>query len=1091
MQAPSSRSQHPPGAARTPSDRDGDGTGGPISSLRADLMASSGLWSTRLRPAMLTSSALAAACGLWAPALANPSGHTVVSGDVEIVEAENRIDIIQHSDIAYLTWDTFSTAIGEHIDVTQGPGAILYNHVPGAGPIALSGSLRADATIVLMSPGGIDISETARIDVGSLVATTAVIDPAAALAGTLTFDQPGSPTAIVLNKGRITAAEGGIVALVGPQVDNQGTIVARMGRITLAAGERFTVDFDGDQLITFAPPADTDPERGDPDRAGRLIASNSGTLSADGGTVVMTVDAARDVVDSVINMTGVVEARSLVDRNGEILLLGGADTATLVDGTLDVSAANTGATDTGITDTGTTGTGASGGRVAVTGDLIWAGDNTRILAAGYADGGGIQFGGAWQGGTPGDPDRLHTAQVTIVSDGAVFEVDSWDLGQGGEAVVWADRFTAFAGSISARGGARGGDGGAVEVSGKLQLAMTGLVDTLADNGTPGSLLLDPNYVVITGDGIADLNSFDPADPLLPAGADATAERPVLWLNALDTGSVTTSTAGSPVTAWSNIGSAGGTGTPGQAPTYTANAITNRDAVQFDGVNDVLNIPSAGAINQSVQADRTYTIVFKTGTDVTDRQVIYEEGGGTNGFNIYLDGGQVHFNLYNGSGAQRTLVTDAVAANTEYHYTMVFDGPNTTTTAYRNGVQFFNDTATGVGSLLSHGDPIGVGHQNGGTRFHDNATGGSIAHSFDGAVGELILANTAMSDEVRGLVEQEAAGRFGITLAEPLSTYSTVSEVYLEHLATLGSVSVQANMDITIQNLDDAILDIGANGLTLTAGNEIIVNSASTIRTTAGTVRFDGNTRLAAALTVDTGTGATLFDGTLNGTSPLTVASGDVAFNAAVGDMAALPSIVVTNAGMVTFADAASVGTFTQAAGTGTTDFGTVGLTASGGLSVTTGSARGTITTPSLVLATTDADLTGTVNGMTGAAAATQVTGGPFGMHFMNGCIIDSGACPSAGGTIDTDIDLVRIAAPQPVVRSRHQGGPLPETTQRNIISGVPLRPVLVVVCEIGVGCFLTPADTLPANLAAAPSEGVTYRRLTRDRPPPGPDTAQR
>ena len=42
-----------------------------------------------------------------------------------------------------------------------------------------------------------------------------------------------------------------------------------------------------------------------------------------------------------------------------------------------------------------------------------------------------------------------------------------DRGHGGKVIVWADDATRFAGTISARGGARGGDGGLVEVSGTV------------------------------------------------------------------------------------------------------------------------------------------------------------------------------------------------------------------------------------------------------------------------------------------------------------------------------------------------------------------------------------------------------------------------------------------------------------------------------------------------------------------------------------------------------------------------------------------------------------------------------------------------
>ena len=56
-------------------------------------------------------------------------------------------------------------------------------------------------------------------------------------------------------------------------------------------------------------------------------------------------------------------------------------------------------------------------------------------------------------------------------------------GNGGKVILWSDVLTTFAGTIFARGGEQGGNGGFVEVSGKQQLAFTGTVDTRAPNGT--------------------------------------------------------------------------------------------------------------------------------------------------------------------------------------------------------------------------------------------------------------------------------------------------------------------------------------------------------------------------------------------------------------------------------------------------------------------------------------------------------------------------------------------------------------------------------------------------------------------------------
>ncbi len=90
---------------------------------------------------------------------------------------------------------------------------------------------------------------------------------------------------------------------------------------------------------------------------------------------------------------------------------------------------------------------------------------------------------------------------------------------------WADNSTNFYGDVSARGGAKGGDGGFVEVSGKEYLKFRGTVDTQADKGKVGTLLLDPaNLVILSGsgdsaaDGVATFSGTGGAGQLI--GADA-------------------------------------------------------------------------------------------------------------------------------------------------------------------------------------------------------------------------------------------------------------------------------------------------------------------------------------------------------------------------------------------------------------------------------------------------------------------------------------------------------------------------------------------------------------------------------------------
>src|SRR5258708_24886598 len=151
--------------------------------------------------------------------------------------------------------------------------------------------------------------------------TTANISNEDFMARRLSFATPGQPTASVVNRGTITVAEGGLVALVAPGVANDGVINARLGKVSLVAADRFTVDFHGDRLIQFALDDKVTRSVVAPDGAALPAAvSNAGRIVANGGTVQLTANVARGVLDRVIDMSGVVEARAVSKVGGTIVL---------------------------------------------------------------------------------------------------------------------------------------------------------------------------------------------------------------------------------------------------------------------------------------------------------------------------------------------------------------------------------------------------------------------------------------------------------------------------------------------------------------------------------------------------------------------------------------------------------------------------------------------------------------------------------------------------------------------------------------------------------------------------------------------------
>ena len=136
-------------------------------------------------------------------------------------------------------------------------------------------------------------------------------------------------------------------------------------------------------------------------------------------------------------------------------------------------------------------TGIKGGAVEVLGNTVTVTDNSVIDASGTNGGGTVLVGGDYQGRNS----DVKTAKVTYFGENAMIKADATDHGDGGKIIVWADDTTEAHGTISARGGANGGNGGFVEVSGH-HLDFHANVDTRAPNGKTGMLWLDPDELTI-------------------------------------------------------------------------------------------------------------------------------------------------------------------------------------------------------------------------------------------------------------------------------------------------------------------------------------------------------------------------------------------------------------------------------------------------------------------------------------------------------------------------------------------------------------------------------------------------------------------
>ena len=264
-----------------------------------------------------------------APAYANPAGGAVTTGSASISTSTNKTSVDQKSEDVVIDWSSFNVGSGQTTQFVQpNASALAVNRIGGANASQILGTLDANGRIVLINGNGLIIGKGAQGNVGSLIATSTDDSDSDLLAGK--FTQAGKQNASVVNNGTITAASGGVVALVAPNVTNTGTINAKLGTVALGAANKFTVDFAGDGLVSFAAQGDVN---------ARASAINSGLLS--GANVSMTAHAANGIATGVVAMSGVITAQGVRNVGGTIYLDSGNGTLTTT-GTLNAAGATGG-----------------------------------------------------------------------------------------------------------------------------------------------------------------------------------------------------------------------------------------------------------------------------------------------------------------------------------------------------------------------------------------------------------------------------------------------------------------------------------------------------------------------------------------------------------------------------------------------------------------------------------------------------------------------------------------------------------------------------------------------------------------------------
>jgi filamentous hemagglutinin family protein len=291
---------------------------------------------------MVSATAVAAALslGLSPPALAAPTDGQVVAGAGSISQAGNTTTINQNSQNLAINWQDFSIAANETVHFNQpNSSSMVLNRVIGQNSSQIFGAMSANGQVFILNPNGVLFGAGSQVNVGGLVASTLSLSDEDFLAGKYSFSNNGSAGSIT-NQGTLTAVQSGYIALLAPQVLNEGVISATLGKAVLAAGDQVTLNLSQGSLLGFII------DQG----AFKALVDNKQLIEANGGQVFMSAKAADAITTAMVNNSGIIEARTMQLVNGTvqmvtgtIMLMSDMNVGTVnVGGTLDASAPNGG-----------------------------------------------------------------------------------------------------------------------------------------------------------------------------------------------------------------------------------------------------------------------------------------------------------------------------------------------------------------------------------------------------------------------------------------------------------------------------------------------------------------------------------------------------------------------------------------------------------------------------------------------------------------------------------------------------------------------------------------------------------------------------
>lgn len=222
---------------------------------------------------------------------------------------------------------------------------------------------------------------------------------------------------------------------------------------------------------------------------------------------------------------------------------------------------------------------------------------------------------------------------------------------------------------------------------------------------------------------------------------------------------------------------------GESETLTVNSPVDY-SMSFDGSNDYLSTVNSSDINLRTVDLRTIMLRFKP-QDIARRQVLYEEGGGTHGISIYIEGGKINVLGWVSRSAWSVVSANLSSTDTWYHYTFTWNASgvvNQRIKAYLNGNLV--SQANGGAAVPAHSGDIRIGNAG-------NTLGSiGVGNPFNGSLDNFRIWNVELSQaEIQTEMSAKNAAKAGAVVDYDFDDSSDVAKV----------IDVTTGNDATVNN----------------------------------------------------------------------------------------------------------------------------------------------------------------------------------------------------------------------------------------------------------------------------------------------------